>query len=86
MRPRTPAALQKMHGILRLPILVPPVPARADQPAGEFGAYIILLLSSDRTAVVGFPFANAFEFRGQKIAAYRIYIDESSLFAPAAQP
>jgi ketosteroid isomerase-like protein len=197
MRPRTLAALQKMRGILRLPILVPPVPARDDRPAGEFGAYIILvLLSSDRTAyallmlrkdemettdaagavalvperdwwerlfatvdsgdasgfvqfltpdaqfrfgnapvivgetaigvavagffaaitssrhrllrtwngaasaacegevtytrhdgsVVSFPFANAFEFRGQKIAAYRIYIDNSSLFAPSAQP
>ncbi len=37
-------------------------------------------------SVVSFPFANAFEFRGQKIAAYRIYIDNSSLFSPAAQP
>jgi ketosteroid isomerase-like protein len=35
-------------------------------------------------SAVSFPFANVFEFRGEKIAAYRIYIDNSSLFAPAA--
>lgn len=31
-----------------------------------------------------FPFANVFEFDGEKIAAYRIYIDNSPLFAPPA--
>ena len=30
------------------------------------------------------PFANVFEMRGDKIAAYRIYIDNSSLFADHA--
>ena len=30
------------------------------------------------------PFANVFELRGAKIAAYRIYIDNSSLFGPTA--
>jgi ketosteroid isomerase-like protein len=35
-------------------------------------------------SVVTFPFANVFELRGEKIAAYRIYIDHSSLFAPPA--
>jgi ketosteroid isomerase-like protein len=30
--------------------------------------------------VLSFPFANVFELRGEKIAAYRIYIDNSSLF------
>jgi ketosteroid isomerase-like protein len=31
-------------------------------------------------SVVCVPFANIFELRGDKIAAYRIYIDNSSLF------
>jgi ketosteroid isomerase-like protein len=31
-------------------------------------------------AVLCFPFANAFELRGEKIAAYRIYIDNALLF------
>lgn len=31
-----------------------------------------------------YPFVNVFELRGEKIAAYRIYIDLSSLFSPAA--
>jgi ketosteroid isomerase-like protein len=31
-------------------------------------------------SVVAFPFANVFRLRGSKIAAYRIYIDISSLF------
>jgi ketosteroid isomerase-like protein len=31
-------------------------------------------------SVVSVPFANVFELRGDKIAAYRIYIDNSSLF------
>ena len=31
-------------------------------------------------AVRSFPFANAFELRGEKIAAYRIYIDNAPLF------
>lgn len=31
-------------------------------------------------SVVSFPFANVFRLRGSKIAAYRIYIDISSLF------
>jgi len=35
-------------------------------------------------SVVSFPFANVFELRGEKITAYRIYIDNSSLFAPSA--
>ena len=35
-------------------------------------------------SVISFPFVNVFEFRGEKIAAYRIYIDHSSLFAPHA--
>jgi limonene-1,2-epoxide hydrolase len=30
---------------------------------------------------VSFPFANAFELRGEKIAAYRIYIDNALLFS-----
>jgi ketosteroid isomerase-like protein len=30
-------------------------------------------------SVVSFPFANAFELRGEKIAAYRIYIDNALL-------
>jgi ketosteroid isomerase-like protein len=30
------------------------------------------------------PFANVFAFRADKIAAYRIYIDNSALFAPRA--
>jgi limonene-1,2-epoxide hydrolase len=35
-------------------------------------------------SIVSFPFANVFEFRGEMISAYRIYIDISSLFtAPA---
>jgi ketosteroid isomerase-like protein len=29
------------------------------------------------------PFANVFELRGDRIAAYRIYIDNTPLFAPA---
>ncbi len=33
-------------------------------------------------SVVRFPFANVFELRDDKIAAYRIYIDHSALFAP----
>jgi len=35
-------------------------------------------------SVIMFPFANVFELRGEKIAAYRIYIDHSLLFAPPA--
>jgi ketosteroid isomerase-like protein len=31
-------------------------------------------------SMVSVPFANVFELRGDKIAAYRIYIDNSSLF------
>jgi len=31
-------------------------------------------------SVLSVPFANVFELRGDKIAAYRIYIDNSSLF------
>ena len=31
-------------------------------------------------SVLAVPFANVFEMRGDKIAAYRIYIDNSSLF------
>jgi ketosteroid isomerase-like protein len=31
-------------------------------------------------SVLAVPFANVFELRGDKIAAYRIYIDNSSLF------
>jgi ketosteroid isomerase-like protein len=31
-------------------------------------------------SVVSVPFANVFELRGDKIAAYRIYIDNSTLF------
>ena len=31
-----------------------------------------------------FPFVNVFELRGEKIAAYRIYIDLSPLFSAAA--
>jgi limonene-1,2-epoxide hydrolase len=35
-------------------------------------------------SIVSFPFANVFEFRGEMISAYRIYIDIASLFtAPA---
>jgi limonene-1,2-epoxide hydrolase len=30
--------------------------------------------------MVSVPFANVFELRADKIAAYRIYIDNSSLF------
>lgn len=33
---------------------------------------------------VSVPFVNVFELRGDKIAAYRIYIDNSTLFAAAA--
>lgn len=33
-------------------------------------------------SVVAFPFANVFKLRGEKISAYHIYIDNSSLFAP----
>jgi hypothetical protein len=33
-------------------------------------------------SVISFPFVNVFELRGKKIAVYRIYIDNSSLFAP----
>jgi ketosteroid isomerase-like protein len=32
------------------------------------------------SSVLSVPFANVFELRGDKIAAYRIYIDNSSLF------
>ena len=32
-------------------------------------------------SVISFPFVNVFELRGKKIAAYRIYIDNSPLFA-----
>jgi ketosteroid isomerase-like protein len=35
-------------------------------------------------AMVTVPFANVFELRGAKIAAYRIYIDNSPLFSTAA--
>jgi ketosteroid isomerase-like protein len=31
--------------------------------------------------VMGFPFANLFTLRGAKISSYRIYIDNSALFA-----
>jgi ketosteroid isomerase-like protein len=31
-------------------------------------------------SVISVPFANVFEMQGEKIAAYRIYIDNSSLF------
>jgi ketosteroid isomerase-like protein len=31
-------------------------------------------------SVISVPFANVFELRGEKISAYRIYIDNSSLF------
>jgi ketosteroid isomerase-like protein len=31
-------------------------------------------------SVLSVPFANVFELRGDKIAAYRIYVDNSSLF------
>jgi len=34
-------------------------------------------------SVVAYPFANTFKLRGDKIVAYRIYIDISSLFAAA---
>jgi ketosteroid isomerase-like protein len=34
-------------------------------------------------SVITFPFANVFELRGEKIAAYRIYIDHALLFAPS---
>jgi limonene-1,2-epoxide hydrolase len=30
------------------------------------------------------PFANVFELKGDKIASYRIYIDNSALFAAPA--
>jgi len=33
---------------------------------------------------VTIPFANVFELRGDRIASYRIYIDNGPLFAPAA--
>jgi ketosteroid isomerase-like protein len=36
------------------------------------------------SSVIRVPFANVFELRGDKIAAYRIYIDNSSLFAASA--
>lgn len=32
-------------------------------------------------SAVSYPFANVFEFRGTKISAYRIYIDNASLFS-----
>jgi ketosteroid isomerase-like protein len=32
-------------------------------------------------SVISVPFANVFELRGKKIASYRIYIDNSSLFS-----
>ncbi len=35
-------------------------------------------------SVVSFPFVNVFEMRGEKIAAYRIYIDNSTLFTRVA--
>lgn len=35
-------------------------------------------------SVVSFPFANVFKLRGEKIASYHIYIDNSSLFAASA--
>lgn len=35
-------------------------------------------------SVLTVPFANVFELRGEKIAAYRIYIDNSSLFRDRA--
>ncbi len=35
----------------------------------------------DGTSVT-IPFANVFELRGERIAAYRIYIDNTPLFAP----
>jgi ketosteroid isomerase-like protein len=36
-------------------------------------------------STVSMPFANVFELRGEKIAAYRIYIDNSSLFHRIAE-
>lgn len=33
---------------------------------------------------VSYPFANIFQLRGQEIASYHIYIDNSTLFAPTA--
>jgi ketosteroid isomerase-like protein len=35
-------------------------------------------------SVLTVPFANVFELRGDKIAAYRIYVDNSSLFSSHA--
>jgi len=35
-------------------------------------------------STLSIPFANVFEFKGDKIAAYRIYIDNSSLFSHPA--
>jgi ketosteroid isomerase-like protein len=35
-------------------------------------------------SVVSFPFANVFKLRGEKIASYHIYIDNSPLFAATA--
>ncbi len=35
-------------------------------------------------SVVTLPFVNLFTLRGDKISSYRIYIDNSTLFAPAA--
>jgi len=35
-------------------------------------------------SAVSVPFANVFELRGEKIAAYRIYIDNSPLFGAAS--
>jgi limonene-1,2-epoxide hydrolase len=32
-------------------------------------------------SLISVPFANVFELRGDKITAYRIYIDNSSLFS-----
>ncbi len=34
-------------------------------------------------SVIAYPFANVFQLRAEKIASYHIYIDNSTLFAPA---
>ncbi len=43
---------------------------------------IVTYMRHDSSSI-SVPFANVFELRGEKIAAYRVYIDNSQLFRPS---
>lgn len=49
--------------------------------AGSAGCEGEVTYTRHNGSLVTFPFANVFKLRGERIAAYHIYIDNSSLFA-----